>query len=91
MPEWKDYRLRSIGYMSKIPPSDLGRYLSAVAALRGLYDVADAIKRWESERTGNGKFGRICFYQVFHPARQIMTLHDSAAVSGTRCFGQSRT
>jgi len=49
-------------YMSRVPPDDHDGYLAAVAALRGLYDVVDAIKRWESEqpKTGEQRFAEIC-------------------------------
>ncbi len=49
-------------YLSKVPSDDHEGYLTAVAALRGLYDVVDAIKRWESEqpRSGEEMFAEIC-------------------------------
>nr|WP_294548078.1 glycosyltransferase family 2 protein [uncultured Rhodopila sp.] len=49
-------------YLSKVPPGDNDGYLTAVAALRGLYDVVDAIKRWEAEQplTGQTRFAEIC-------------------------------
>jgi hypothetical protein len=49
-------------YMSSVPPDDHDGYLAAVAALRGLYDVVDAIKRWESEQrqSGQQRFAEIC-------------------------------
>jgi hypothetical protein len=47
-------------YMAKVPHDDADGYLSAVAALRGLYDVVDAIKRWESQREGSTGFAEVC-------------------------------
>lgn len=48
-------------YLAKVPESDDG-YLAAVAALRGMYNVVDAIKRWEEARGLDGaqEFRAIC-------------------------------
>jgi hypothetical protein len=49
-------------YMSDVPLDDADGYLTAVASLRGLYDVVDAIKRWEVEqpKCGEDRFIEIC-------------------------------
>nr|WP_294501540.1 glycosyltransferase family 2 protein [uncultured Rhodopila sp.] len=49
-------------YMSEVPLDDHDGYLAAVAALRGVYDVADAVKRWESRQPQSGArtFSDIC-------------------------------
>ncbi len=49
-------------YMAKVAPSDPDGYLTAAAALRGLYDVVDAVKRWEAARGTSGAemFRRVC-------------------------------
>src|SRR5262249_41503968 len=49
-------------YLSKVPADDPDGYLTAVSALRGLYDVVDAVKRWEAEQPKSGKelFSDIC-------------------------------
>lgn len=57
---------RILGFMqswlSKVPSDDQDGYLCAVAALRGVYDVVDAIKRWETEQrlSGEARFAGIC-------------------------------
>lgn len=40
-------------YLNKVPHDDNG-YLAGAAALRGLYDVVDAIKHWESSQSIDG-------------------------------------
>jgi glycosyltransferase involved in cell wall biosynthesis len=49
-------------YMSIVPADDPDGYLTAIFALRGLYDVVDSIKRWESEQAQSGAeiFAKIC-------------------------------
>jgi hypothetical protein len=49
-------------FMAKVPPDDHDGYLAAVAALRGVYDVVDAVKRWEAEQpqSGQARFAKIC-------------------------------
>lgn len=49
-------------WLSKVPPDDPSGYLTAASALRGLYDVVDAIKRWEVEQPKSGAelFAEIC-------------------------------
>jgi len=48
-------------FLSKVPEGDSG-YLTAAAALRGVYDVIDAVKRWEETQPIDGReaFSRRC-------------------------------
>ena len=41
-------------WLSKVP-DDSDPYLTAVAALRGIYDVVDAVKAWEQQQPESGE------------------------------------
>lgn len=49
-------------YLSTVGADDPDGYLTAVSALKGLYDVVDAIKRWEATQPKSGEdlFADIC-------------------------------
>jgi len=53
--------LRTMGdWLSKVPPGG-NPYLTAIAALRGIYDVVDVIKLWEQEQPrGDSPFASVC-------------------------------
>ena len=62
-------------YLARVPADDTG-YLTAAAALKGVYDVVDAVKRWEgSQPLDGGEAFRIkCAdlqrdYAAFHSGR----------------------
>lgn len=48
--------------LASVPADDRDGYLTAVSALKGLYDVVDAIKRWEAEqpKSGDEMFADVC-------------------------------
>ena len=49
-------------WLSRVPADDPDGYLTAVSALKGLYDVVDAVNRWETEQPKSGAetFADIC-------------------------------
>lgn len=48
--------------LSNVPADDPDGYLTVVSALKGLYDVVDALKRWEAQqpKSGEALFADVC-------------------------------
>jgi hypothetical protein len=85
VPLSRDFALKRIAFwLRKQGRSDDG-YLTAVALLKGIYDIVDRLKRWESEtgQDGHEAFDRVC--AALH--REYDLLYQSLDLRSRRLTG----